>query len=207
MGSEFIIICYCVKQGKSTIASSGCTAYVNTTCQHVLRQTSSCLVPGVEQNGNHVIIAANVDQDRTELAVQHIKYIFNALGASQACASSVMAFMCQYLFPLCDGNGTVHKPSRDRCIEISNGVCRDEWKSAINILNLKDYLPDCQDLPEKSLCNNGNMQQYIGLLMHVALTRSVVAGILEQTNSADSTQEIQTINASKIQYYDHVVQQ
>ena len=44
------------------------------------------------------------------------------LGATEMCTSSLIPFMCLYLFPLCDGNGTAHKPSRDQCIEISTVV-------------------------------------------------------------------------------------
>ena len=181
--------CFCIQQGNNDLP--GCTLYVNSTCQQVLRQTKSCLSDGEEENISYVMISGNIDHQKNEITLQRIKYIFDALGASQACVSSLIPFMCQYLFPLCDGNGTVHKPSRNQCIEISSAVCRDEWKSAINILNLKDYLPDCQHLPETSLCNNGNMHQPLGLSSFSVLS-----------TSADNTYEIQSINDSEVQCND-----
>ena len=65
---------------------------------------------------------------------------FIVLGASQTCISMLMPFMCMYLFPLCGANVTI---SREQCIEVSTGVCKDDWQNALSIPVIKDKIPNC----------------------------------------------------------------
>ena len=105
----------------------------------------ACL-PGVQQNSSNVEIASDVDQEANENTAQLVINGLSFLGASEACRSSFIPFMCLQLFPLCDGNGTTHKPSRDQCIEISTVVCKDEWQKALTFLSARKNLPDCESL-------------------------------------------------------------
>ena len=100
------------------------------------------------------MIAANVDQEANENTAQLIISGLPLLGATEMCISSLIPFMCLYLFPLCDGNGTAHKPSRDQCIEISTVVCKDEWQKAALIPGVIEKLPDCESL-SKTITNEG----------------------------------------------------
>ena len=74
--------------------------------------------------------------------------------------------MCLYLFTLCDGNGTVTRPSRDQCIEISTVVCKDEWQKALAIPSVKEQLPNCESL---TMTTASDCKGNIGLLEQVKL--------------------------------------
>lgn len=63
------------------------------------------------------------------------------------CGEAVLPFICLYLFPLCDGNQTLHLPSIDECNAISMGICSTEWKIA---QKLDARIADC-----KILLSNG----------------------------------------------------
>ena len=91
-------------------------------------------------------IASYVDQVANENTAQLFIDDLYFLGASEACKSSFIPFMCQQLFPLCDGNGTAHKPSRNQCIEISTVVCKDEWQKALTFPDKSKRFPDCESL-------------------------------------------------------------
>ena len=125
--------------------SKGCANYSKSTCQQALIQARACL-SGMHQNNSNVVITANVDQEASESTAQLIVNGLPLLGATEACTSSFVPFMCLYLFPLCDGNGTVTRPSRDQCIEISTVVCKDEWQKALAISGVKEQLPNCEHL-------------------------------------------------------------
>ena len=110
-----------------------------------------CL-PGTQHNDSSVKIAANVDQETNDETAQLIISGLPLLGASEMCKSSLIPFMCLYLFPLCDGKGMAHKPSIDQCIEISTVLCKDEWQKAQSISTVKNQLPDCQRLSISTSC-------------------------------------------------------
>ena len=109
------------------------------------------------------------------------------LGASEACRSSFIPFMCLQLFPLCDEIGKAHKPSRNQCIEISTVVCKEVWNKALAFSNILKRLPDCESFNETadSVCKGINHSYcwviYIEVLyVHSGLYRSVA---ITQTNS------------------------
>ena len=90
-------------------------------------------------NDSYIYIAASVDQEANEIIAQLI-----VLEASQTCISTLMPFMCLYLFPLCGANVTI---SREQCTEVSTGVCKDDWQNALNIPVIKDKIPNCNSFP------------------------------------------------------------
>ena len=145
-----------IKRFINSIQGSGiaCTEYTKTSCLRSLIQIESYFTGGL-QNDTYVEIAANVDQEAIENTAQLIISGLPLLGATEMCTSSFIPFMCLYLFPLCDGNGTVHQPSRDQCIEISTVVCKDEWQKAALIPGVIEKLPDCESLSSntsKGIC-------------------------------------------------------
>ena len=132
----------------------GCANYTKSACLQALIQSKECLFEE-QQNSSNIMIAANVDQEANENTAQLIISGLPLLGATEMCTSSFIPFMCLYLFPLCDGNGTAHKPSRDQCIEISTVVCKDEWQKALTLPVIKNQLPDCETLPITTLSCEG----------------------------------------------------
>ena len=142
--------------------SKGCANYSKSTCLQALNiiQARACL-SGMHQNNSNVVIIANVDQEASESTAQLIVNGLPLLGATEACTSSFVPFMCLYLFPLCDGNGTVTRPSRDRCTEISTVVCKDEWQKALAISSVKEKLPNCESL---TMTTDSDCKGNIGLV-------------------------------------------
>ena len=139
-------------------AQGGCANYTKSTCLSSLTEISACL-SGTQQNGTSVRIAANVDQDTNDGTAQQIISGLLLIGATDMCRSSLIPFMCLYLFPLCDGNGITYKPNTDQCIEISTVLCKDEWLKAQSISAVRKQLPDCQSLSTTtttSLCSGKN---------------------------------------------------
>ena len=109
----------------------------------MLNQTKNCL--SCEQGDeNYIAISASIDQEANENIVKIIMTGLSLLGASQTCISSLIPFMCLYLFPLCGTNATV---SRQQCIDISTVLCKDEWQRALSIPALKDQILKCESLP------------------------------------------------------------
>ena len=135
----FLVLIYmCLLQ--INITSTGCANYSKSVCLQVLRQYTNCL--SCEQK--YIAISASIDQESNENTAQAIKTGLSLLGASQTCLSSLIPFMCLYLFPLCDSNTTV---SRQQCIYISTVLCKDEWQTALSIQTIKDQIPKCESLP------------------------------------------------------------
>ena len=121
--------------------STGCAKYTKSACLQVLNQAKNhCLM--CEQS--YIAISASIDQEANENTAQVIKTGLSLLGASQTCVSSLIPFMCLYLFPLCGTNATV---SRQQCIDISTVLCKDEWQRALSIPAIKDQIPKCENLP------------------------------------------------------------
>ncbi|KAL5515467.1 hypothetical protein EMCRGX_G000637, partial [Ephydatia muelleri] len=139
------------KSQKKQSDEKGCVNYSKSTCFQALSEISACL-PGTQHNDSSIKIAANVDQETNDETAQLIISGLPLLGASEMCKSSLIPFMCLYLFPLCDGKGMAHKPSIDQCIEISTVLCKDEWQKAQSISTVKNQLPDCQRLSISASC-------------------------------------------------------
>eukprot|EP00731_Ephydatia_muelleri_P026477 Em0018g577a len=126
--------------------------------QYVLQaliQREKCLFEEFN-NSSDVYITASVDQEANENTAQLIINGLSLLGTTETCRSSFIPFLCLYLFPLCDENGTVSRPSRDQCIEVSTVACKDEWQNALSIPYVKQQLPVCESLSATSYCEDMN---------------------------------------------------
>ena len=59
--------------------------------------------------------------------------------------------MCQYTFPLCDNSTTqLYLPTQERCIEISEQVCSQEWNLTTQ-LEYQNLLPNCTTLRSQGI--------------------------------------------------------
>eukprot|EP00731_Ephydatia_muelleri_P026481 Em0018g581a len=133
----------------------GCVNYTKSVCLQALIQREECLFEEFN-NSSDVYITTSVDQEANENTAQLIINGLSLLGTTETCRSSFIPFLCLYLFPLCDENGTVSRPSRDQCIEVSTVACIDEWQKALSIPYVKQQLPDCESLPATSYCQGVN---------------------------------------------------
>ena len=62
---------------------------------------------------------------------------------SEKCLAAVMPFLCQYVYPPCDDNGTTKFISQKQCNTICYEVCESEWRFAM-ATNFGSLLPVCE---------------------------------------------------------------
>ena len=47
---------------------------------------------------------------------------------SEKCVSVIMPFLCQYVYPPCDHNGSTQFITQKQCIDIRDKMCASEWR-------------------------------------------------------------------------------
>eukprot|EP00731_Ephydatia_muelleri_P013215 Em0007g525a len=107
----------------------------------------SCFSPSTVATS--IQITSSVDIQTNEALASKIIVLLNS--AYPSCLTGAHRFLCQYLFPLCDGNGTLYQPTYQECLNVSQGVCSVAWTQgpAAGV-----SLPVCLDLPNTtSICN------------------------------------------------------
>ena len=62
---------------------------------------------------------------------------------SEECLAAVMPFLCQYVYPPCDGNGSRQFITQEQCVDIRDEVCEIEWRLAMNTQQ-GNLLPVCE---------------------------------------------------------------
>ena len=62
---------------------------------------------------------------------------------SEECSSAVLPFLCQYVYPPCDGNGSAQFITQEQCINIRDDVCKTEWRIAMTT-EQGNLLPACE---------------------------------------------------------------
>ena len=77
---------------------------------------------------------------------------------SAQCAEVVLPFLCQYLHPPCDGNGSVNLISREQCSEIRDVVCADEWR-LVMATSSSSLLPVCEHFSDVDNITDDNTTQ------------------------------------------------
>ena len=111
--------------------------------EELLSQRESCFL---EPQTSDLLILNNPSQMfMTQIST------FRVFGSPE-CVAAGIPFLCLLTLGVCDNNGTQFLPSKETCIEISNGACRMEFEQA-RALGLGT--PDCSILPEEefSVCS------------------------------------------------------
>ena len=142
--------------------SAGCSNYTYLTCHEELRLIQRFFL-GIKSNENATLaIASDVDQENNENTAMLIQYSLDYVKGTRECKSTILSFMCLYLFPLCDENGTIHGPSTDDCHEIT-GTCKEEFEAMMDLPGIKGQLnlPDCQSLLNSSSIFAGTLILFI----------------------------------------------
>ena len=62
---------------------------------------------------------------------------------SEECSAAVMPFLCQYVYPPCDDNGSALFITQEQCVSIRDGVCNSEWNFAM-ATTYGSLLPTCE---------------------------------------------------------------
>ena len=85
---------------------------------------------------------------------QQLSTFFNALEdlsnlISNECLVAVIPFICQYVYPPCDGSGNAKLITQEQCINIRDEVCISEWRLAM-ATRLGSFLPICEEIDADS---------------------------------------------------------
>ena len=79
---------------------------------------------------------------------------------SEQCAEVVLPFLCQYVHPPCDGNGSVNLISQEQCSNIRDVVCANEWR-LVMATSSSSLLPVCEHFSDVDNITYDNTTQII----------------------------------------------
>jgi len=77
---------------------------------------------------------------------------------SEQCSKMVLPFLCQYIHPPCDGNGSVKLISQEQCSNIRDVVCADEWR-LVMATSSSSLLPVCEHFSNVDNITDDNTTQ------------------------------------------------
>jgi len=92
---------------------------------------------------------------------QFMAILNQAIGTrfvSEQCAGAVLPFLCQYIHPPCDGNGSVKLISQEQCSNIRDVVCTDEWR-LVMATSSSSLLPVCEHFSNVDNITDDNTTQ------------------------------------------------
>ena len=92
----------------------------------------------------HTQALNGVTEDDVGVLINTVKSYLGTSIISEQCSEVVLPFLCQYLHPPCDGNGSVNLISREQCSNIRDMVCADEWRLVMVTSSLSSLLPVCE---------------------------------------------------------------
>ena len=117
----------------------------------MLQSQQDCLPDRVGSSDVYISLPDGDNQDDIEIRARTlVRFGLPRVGTSPECQEAVVPFLCLFLYPLCDSEGTLYRPSSMDCVTISTGVCEREWMEAVNLLG-PGVLPQCESLPSTSL--------------------------------------------------------
>ena len=138
-------------QVSPTLSNTSCTPILYagnaSLCHSFLLQYKSCNANLNDTDG--VYISSNINVNESERIASQLNILQYIL--SPKCRNVGLPFICLYLFPPCDWNGTEYLPTSEQCRSISTDICKNEWTLAQNMIN---GLPDCASLPNMTACNS-----------------------------------------------------
>ena len=133
--------------------SSSQQCYPKSYAGSCLGALQSCMGGGADGRGGTVWISSAVNVADSE---RQVSTVTTLLQGDPGCLNSSRRFLCQYLFPPCDGNGTLYLPTYQECVVISTGACKEAWQLAQAHTSIIK-LPDCGSLPNTtSICSSEN---------------------------------------------------
>ena len=128
--------------------NASCIPYTGDFCrEELLSQREDCLL---EPRTSDLLILNSPSQ----MIISQISNL-SAFGSPE-CRATGIPFLCLLNFVVCGRNRTQVLPSKETCIEISNGACHVEFEQADT---LGFSIPDCSILPKEefSICSkNGS---------------------------------------------------
>ena len=97
-------------------------------------------------NTDPLITMSNNDIQEPEKQILEFLDLLRKLSfsISEQCSAVVMPFICQYVYPPCDGDGSPLLVTEEQCINIRDDVCAQEWRIA-RTTELRPLLPICEE--------------------------------------------------------------
>ena len=136
------------------ISTCSSEIYTGDVCHSTLQMLQDCYTSSSSE-----IFIATQSQKQSELensATLLLRVGLNALNPSQRCERAIKPFLCLYLFPLCDTNGMIHRPSTEECKTVRDEVCSEEWKMTEAVFG-SNLFPQCESLPATSVNCQGRL--------------------------------------------------
>jgi len=91
-------------------------------------------------NTNNITMSYN---DIQEEKILELLRNFSSL-ASEKCSALVLPFICQYVYPPCDDNGSPLLITQEQCVNIRDDVCANEWRITM-AMEQGSLLPVCEE--------------------------------------------------------------
>ena len=88
-----------------------------------------------------VIVNNDVTEQQVSVFLDNLEGFSSLI--SKECSVTIMPFLCQYVYPPCDGNGNAKFITQEQCIYIRDEVCFSEWRFAM-ATDLGSLLPVCE---------------------------------------------------------------
>ena len=112
------------------------------------------------RDDNLITLSNNVINEQQLSEFFSVLESFSAI-VSKECLAAVMPFLCQYVYPPCDGNGSAQFITQEQCINIRDDVCEIEWRITMTTEH-GNLLPVCEifgnDNESSSINNELNME-------------------------------------------------
>ena len=97
-------------------------------------------------NTNSSLITMS-NNDIQEQQISEFLTLLNSGLASEECSTAAVPFMCQYVYPPCNGDGNPLFITQEQCVNIRDDVCANEWMLVMNT-ELRSLLPVCEEFRE-----------------------------------------------------------
>ena len=122
---------------------------------------------------------------------QQFAQLLMSVTPSPVCETELLSFLCVEAFAgLCDGNGVVHRTTRQECERITTTVCAEEFQILLPILEANGFALSCDTFPNSSsICASKLNQSHNHKLVteapcmttfpHLYLTHSCMTFILQ----------------------------
>ena len=133
--------------------SSSCSAevYEGRMCILALQSQQSYIPGRGDDSTVYIESGKNTLEDSLTSQIQLLRPL-----ASEECLAAIIPFLCFYTFGLCDGSGTLHRPSSKQCAHIRNVTCKTEWAQAVAFVG-EDAMPQCHLLPDTTVFTDDSM--------------------------------------------------
>jgi len=91
-----------------------------------------------------------------ELIVNFIEFLQKLV--SEECSSTLTTFICQYVYPPCNDNGSPLLITQEQCVNIRDDVCANEWRIAMSS-EFGALLPTCEAFENVSGSSSRNVSE------------------------------------------------